>query len=179
MTAVPAIVVDGTAIVASRPAALVAGSVIVPLDPYLRAVAQGITFDAATGFIVLTRGAAAVVVSVGVRSATLGSRSIALPIAPYLRDGEAFVPLAPLARALGAAVSFDGRTKTVTIALPAAPAVGSPAPFAALPGAPPQVPPRHDPTAAPTPAYTGIPVPRRTPIEAAPSRPYPAPSRSP
>jgi hypothetical protein len=179
VTAPPAIVVNGATIVASRPAALVAGSVVVPVDPYLRAIAERITIDAVTGTIVIIRGDAAIAVSVGNRSATLGSRSIALPIAPYLRDGETFVPLAAVARALGAAVTFDQRTKTLAVALPPDAPVALPAPYAAVPGASPQTAPRHDPTAAPTPRYSGIPQPRRTPIEAVPSRPVPKPAPTP
>jgi hypothetical protein len=94
-----------------------------------------------------------------------GTGTAALPIAPYLRDGEPIIPLAATARGLGLEVSYDGRYHVVTIVSPQPEPVATMTPFVPVPGASPFASPRVDPTATPRPVVTGVPRPRRTPIE--------------
>ena len=160
-----AVVFDGTEIVASRPAALQDGTVVVPLDPYLRRLSGRIATDPVTGSITLYRGDEAVAIALGNRTARVGGRAVQLPIAPYLRDGDPIIPLAVVARGLGLTVFYDGRSRVVTIASGSASPLATMTPYVIEPGATPFAAPRIDATPAPLPTVSGIPRPRRTPIE--------------
>lgn len=149
---------------------IVAGTVVAPLDPYLTGLAESVRIDAIEGTIQFVRGDAIVTVTVGRRQARFGAASVALPIAPYLREGAPFIPLASVARALGAGVAYDRRSRTLTIVPPPEPPLRTPSPYVAVPGAASQRPFRVDPTSTPRPSFSGTPQPRRTPIEAVPSR---------
>ena len=164
------VVINGRALPSSQAAVIVAGTVIAPLDPFLTGLADSVRIDAIGGTIQLVRGDATVVVTVGRRQARVGAASVALPIAPYLRDGSPFIPLASVARGLGAGVTYDGRSRTVSIVLLPEPPLQTASPYVAIPGAASPRPFRTDPTATPRPSFTGMPQPRRTPIEVTPSR---------
>jgi hypothetical protein len=163
----PAVVVvfDGMQIAASQPATLQTGTVVVPLDPYLRKLSGRIAIDPASGAITIFRDDESVAVALGNRTARVGGRAVQLPIAPYLRDGDPIIPLAAVARGLGLTVSYDGRARVVTIASTETPPLATMSPFVPQPGAVPFASPRIDTTPTPRPTVTGIPRPRRTPIE--------------
>jgi hypothetical protein len=87
-----------------------------------------------------------------------------LPVAPSIEDGEPYVPLAAIARDLGATVSYDAASRTISIVLvplpvvtmtPLARYVPPPEPLATF---------TAKPVPVPAPTVTGIPRPRRTPI---------------
>jgi hypothetical protein len=159
------VVVDGRVVPSSQPPTIVAGTIVAPLDPYLQNLAGSVAVDQEAGTILIARGSASVVVKIGQRLARLGLADMMLPIAPYVRDGSAFIPLAAVARGLGATVSFDGRTKTLLIVLPPGEPLTTPSPYVLVPGAASPLPFRTDPTAPPSPSITSVPQPRRTPIE--------------
>lgn len=167
MIAAPAVavVVDGSEILASQPALVRSGVVLAPLEPYLNGIADRIVVDPAAGTITFERAEASVTVTLGDRRARVGSGTVTLPIAPYLRDGGPIIPLAAIARALGLTVAFDARAHVVSMSFPAAEPVATIAPFVPVPGASPFPTPRAEPTATPRPVVTGVPRPRRTPIE--------------
>jgi len=163
-TAIVTVLIDGAPVDGSVAARLRGGVVVAPLEPYVAAIAQRIEPDQNGLRFVFQRGSRSVTVSIGSQVARSGPAVESLPIAPYLRGGEAFIPLAAVARDLGAAVDFDAATKTLHVSLPPEPlATLSPSgPWTPGPGpfvtfAPPQTP-------APAPLVTGIPRPRRTPI---------------
>jgi len=158
------ILIDGAPVDGSVAARLRGGVVIVPLEPYLGAIAQRIESDQDGRRFVFERGSRTVTVSIGSQIARSGAAAESLPIAPYLRGGNAFIPLAAVARGLGADVDYDGAAKTLHVTLPPEPLATltpagrwtpGPGPFQTF--APPQTP-------APEPQVTGIPKPRRTPI---------------
>ncbi|MDQ2908648.1 MAG: stalk domain-containing protein [Candidatus Eremiobacteraeota bacterium] len=108
--------------------------------------------------------------------ALAGATAVRLPIAPYLRAGEPIIPLAAVARALGADVTYEPATHTIDIETRAS-ALATPTPFATWsppPGELPTFTPHETPTPAPT--VSGIPEPRRTPLLVTPPAPDPAPS---
>jgi len=150
------VVIDGRRVDASEGARLDRGVVVAPLDPFVRDVAERITDDGPAG---LGRGYTIV----------RGSRSVSVWIAgPAARDDvtskTTVVPLAAIARALGASVDYDARSRTIVIVTTPEPLVTM-TPFATY--APPPGPhvtfaPKETPS--PVPTVTGIPHPRRTPI---------------
>ena len=160
-----AIVVDGRAVASSQPALIEAGTVVVPLDPYLVGLTTRIEVDPLAGTITFLRDDDSVTIAPGKRTASVGSRLVRLPIAPYLREGGLIIPLAPVARGLGLRVSFDGRTRVLTVLSPAPRPLRTPVPYVTPSGAPTVAPVRVDATPTPRPIVTGIPRPRRTPIE--------------
>jgi hypothetical protein len=142
------VVVNGALVTGSVPAVLSHGTVVAPLDPYVRAIATRLSFPVESDTIVVQRGSRILTLSLGSRRARTGPSEAELPIAPYLRAGAVIIPLATTARALGATVGYDARSQTLAIAFPELP-------LATL---------APTPTPAPQPTITGIPKPRRTPI---------------
>jgi hypothetical protein len=164
IAALVTIVLDGMPLEGSVGARLSGGVVVAPLQPYVSAMAERIETDGTGSRFVFERGARTFTVSIGSQVARFGPAAESLPIAPYLRDGEAFIPLAAVARALGGDVDYDGAAKTLHVTFEPGPLstlapVGAwtpgPGPFQTF--APPQTP-------APAPSASGAPRPRRTPI---------------
>ena len=124
--------------------------------------------------ITLVRGDRTCVLRVGSDAITCDGIVRTLPVAPFGRDGIAFVPLAEVARALGGAAEYDSHTRIVALDLPPETVLKSPAPFD--PNAPQASPtaiftPSPVPVpATPRPADDGSAQPRRTAIPAIPSR---------
>ena len=142
------------------------GIVVVPLDPYVRAIAtrMSIPIPAEGDPIVVQRGPRLLTLSLGSRSARAGSSEAELPIAPYLRAGTVIIPLAATARALGATVIYDARDHRLAIDFPELP-LSTLAPVLRTTPPPPDLPTlAPTPTPAPQPTISGIPKPRRTPI---------------
>jgi hypothetical protein len=148
------IVVNGALVIGSTPAVLRGGVVMAPLDPYVRTLATAIS-PASDPHIVVQRARRSLRLRLGSREIESGSALELVPIAPFLRDGTLYVPLAVVARALGGTVAYDGRGHTLAIAFPETP-------LATLPTGLPTFAPT--PTPAPVPTISGIPKPRRTPI---------------
>lgn len=158
------VLIDGSPVEGSIAARLRAGVVVAPLEPYLGEIAQRIETGDNGLRIVFERGERSFAVSIGSRVARAGPAVESLPIAPYLRGGDAFIPLAAVARALGACVDYDGATKTVHVSLEPDP-LGTLTPlpgWTAGPGPFQTFAPPATPEAAPR--FTGVPKPRRTPI---------------
>jgi len=158
------VVVDGRLVAGARDAYLRHGVVAAPLDPYARAFAAVIAAGGG-GRFTFERNGRSFVVSLGSLDASSGVAAVTLPIAPYLRAGEVIIPLAAVARALGADVTYDRATHTLDIETRPPPPLSTPTPFASWsppPGELPTFTPHESPT--PRPTISGIPHPRRTPI---------------
>lgn len=170
--AVPvSVIVDGRLVAASHAAVLERGVVMAPLDPYVRTFAARIVNERA-GRIVVERPGYVLVFHVGTAVAEAGRASAQLPIAPYLRAGYAYIPLAAVGRLLGATVTYRAHFHALDLRFPAAqPLVTAPAYVAPQTAVSPG--PTFAPTSTPQPVETlrGIPKPRRTPLEAGPADP--------
>ena len=163
------VVVDGSIVVGSTAARLHDGVVVAPLDPYVRSFATRIRREPG-GTIVVERSGAVVTLSLRARDVRVGTTTRHLTLAPDLHTDRTIVPLATIARDLGATATYDGPTHTITVVLPAS-ALGTPEPFVAgTPGSEPF--PTFAPPATPqaTPTLGAMPRPRRTPIEIDPPR---------
>jgi hypothetical protein len=164
------VLLDGRPIEASAPAVLARGTIVAPLDPFVRRLARRIEFDPATGVIRIVGDGCSAELAIGDRTLRGDSRLATLPIAPFLRDGQPQIPLAAVARALGASVSYDARLHVLEIIEPPPAELESPAP-ALVPVGPPRATFTPQPVATPRPEVTGVPQPRRTPIWEQPSQP--------
>jgi hypothetical protein len=163
------VILDGRLIESLLPATLVRGTVVAPVDPYLRDIAREIAVDPARGTVRFVRGEHEVQITLGTRSVCVNDVLQTLPFAPYLREGRLMIPLAAVTRALGEHVTYDAAYQDVTILSSA------PAPVATMtPYVQPSWTPSPGPTftpvarATPQPAVDGIPQPRRTPIAVKP-----------
>ncbi len=158
------VLIEGTPVEGSTPARLCDDVVVAPLAPYLRDVADRIQIDDDRGIIVVERAGRSISIAIGSSVLRSGAASSGLPIAPYLRAGEPVIPLAAVARALGARVDFDPASKTMSIAWEPAPLVSATPDAAYTPPPGPLDTFTPQPTPAPKVVVTGVPRPRRTPI---------------
>lgn len=158
------VILNGAPLDASTEARLVAGVVVAPLEPFVREIAERIEPSGDGTDLRIVRGERSVVLHVGSRVVRNGPIAEAFPIAPYVRAGNTIIPLAALARALGASVAYDGRAHVLHVETTCEPIVTfTPIPYVAPPpGSVPTFAPTSTP--APRPTVTGIPKPRRTPI---------------
>ncbi|MFY9779592.1 MAG: stalk domain-containing protein [Candidatus Baltobacteraceae bacterium] len=156
------VLVDGKLIASSRSAELTEGVIRAPLDPFVRRIAERITSDGR--YITLVRGRRTVTIVVGSRLVRAAGTCGELPFAPFSQRGEPVVPLAALARALGAEAVYDGPTRTLVVSSAPQPLVTM-TPFTVW-VAPAGPLPTFPPVAAPTPRPTvsALPLPRRTPV---------------
>jgi hypothetical protein len=159
LAALVTVVVDGALVPSAPQARLIAGRVVAPVGLVAR-LADSVSVGAD-----------------GTVTATRGERRCVAPPAEA-GTGEPSVALGALARCLGAAVSWDGRAKTLALAFPPpAEPLRTHAPFD--PSAP-QVAPTAVFTPEPAPPTpraiaTGSPLPRRTAIPVTPSFPLTSP----
>ena len=155
------VLLGGEPVAASRPARIIDNFVVVPLDPFIRRIAQSIEVDPAQGTIVVERQTNSIVLR-------LMRDAVRMP------EGTIYVRLAQVVRGLGGSVTFDGVRKVAAVEMPQAPPIVTPTPFDP---SNPSVTPRRvftpEPTVTPRPTLTGIPQPRRTPVPVVPSFPLP------
>lgn len=164
------VAVNGTLVPSAPPARLLFGHVVAPLSVVARLTAR-----------ITTTGDTVLVVAHGRTCAlTVGTTRLqcddgvprALALTPFRRDGATYVPLADVARALGATVTYDGTTETLGVHVQRPAELATPAPFDPLA---PQASPTaiftpEPPKPTPRPTEAGRPRPRRTAIPAIPSR---------
>jgi hypothetical protein len=166
------VILNGAIVASAPPAQLLFGHVMAPLAPVITQFTERAVLDGDT--ITLTRGSRTCVLRIGSDAISCDGTVHTLPVAPFGRDGVAYVPLADVTRALGGAAAFDAHTRIVALDVPPETGLKSPPPFD--PNAP-QAPPTIIFTPSPAPAAatprvldTGSPQPRRTAIPAIPSR---------
>ncbi len=146
------ILIDGSPVVTSHPAQIVAGRIMAPLVPVVTQIADAISLrDGRT--LVIERG----------------RRQVALRIsaAPPCPVCDVYVPLAPLVRTLGGTLRYDARAGCVALSFgPRALRTPEPYDMLALPH------PAATTLAWPSPpkpaakdVAAGVPQPRRTPVE--------------
>ncbi len=156
------VVVNGAIVSSTLPAFIFGGHVVAPLVPIVvrlvsraRVISRA-AYDPSTASVAIDDGAIHVVV----------------PVA-FVAEGQPYVELGAIVRAVGGSLSFDGPSKTLAIALAPGFAIVTPRPYD--PSAP-QVAPTTIFTPSPPPptprsVETGLPRPRRTAIPVHPSEP--------
>ncbi len=166
------VILNGTILASAPPAQLLFGHVMAPVAPVVTHFTQRAAVDGDT--ITLVREGRTCTFRIGSDAFECDGVSGTLPVAPFGRDGVAYLPLADVARAFGGAAEYDPHTRIVALDVPPAVDLKTPAPFdPSAPSATPTViftPSPAPATPAPRPADTGSPLPRRTAIPAIPSR---------
>lgn len=160
------IVLNGAVVASAPPPRLLFGHVVVPLTPVVTRFTERVAIDGNT--ITLVRGAHTCVLHVGWDALQCDGTTSPLPVAPFGRDGVAYVPLAEIARAFGGTAAYDARSRILALTLPEPTVLASPAPFdpAAPQASPTTVFTPSPPPATPRPVDAGSPQPRRTAIPA-------------
>jgi len=151
--------VDGRPLPAYVHAYAFGGRVYAPVSPLLTRLADRVWSQGDT--LIITRGDARV-------------RVVIARALPEQLNGE-FVAVGPVLRALGASVRYDASRRSLIVHVPARAVVASPTPFnPSLPSVRPSA--VFSPAVSPTPrpAWTGSPLPRRTPLPAPPPACRPA-----
>jgi len=166
------VILNGAILASAPPAQLLFGHVMAPLAPVITHFTDRAILDGDT--ITLVRGSRTCVLHVGSDAFSCDGVARTLPVAPFGRDGVAFVPLAEVTRAFGGAAAYNSHTHIVALDVPPERALKTPVPFD--PNAPQATPtviftPSPSPVPAmPGPLASGSPQPRRTAIPAIPSR---------
>lgn len=96
---------------------IVAGRVLVPMRALFEALGASVTWDGATQSVTAQRGELQVHLTVGETLAQVGDHTETLDVPPQLLGGRTLVPLRFVAQSLGAQVSWDPATRTVSVDL--------------------------------------------------------------
>lgn len=95
------------------------GRVLVPLRGVLERLGAFVRYDSLTKTVTALRGGTNITLPVGSRRALIGDRAVSLEVPATIVGGSVLVPLRFVAESLGARVTYDVGTQSVTIALPA------------------------------------------------------------
>jgi|ERR1700678_296752 hypothetical protein len=160
------VILNGAILASAPPAQLLFGHVMAPVAPVITHFTERAAVDGDT--ITLVRQGRTCTFRIGSNAFDCDGVNETLAVAPFGRDGIAYVPLADVARAFGGAVEYDPHTRIVALDVPPAIDLKTPAPFDpnAPSAAPTQVFTPSPPPATPAPRAvdTGSPLPRRTAI---------------
>jgi hypothetical protein len=158
------VVISGRRVDASSAPRIEDGIVMAPLVPFVREIAERIEGDGSGLRYTAVRGSRAVRFAIGRTDARANDTPQQFPRAPYAQAGDVYVPLAVVARDLGACVAYDATSRTLSVVLVPAPlAEMTPSAYAEPPaGELPTFAPKETPQ--PQATVSGVPHPRRTPI---------------
>jgi len=109
------VTVDGTLLGFDVPPVIVDGRVLVPLRVIFEALGAPVRWDAATRTITAVKGDTTIQLEIGSPNAYILGEPVALDVPAQIQDGRTLVPLRFVAEALGAAVAWDGATRSITI----------------------------------------------------------------
>ena len=111
--AVVVVILNGAIVASAPPAQLLFGHVMAPLAPIVTHFTQRAVLDGDT--ITLVRGDRTCVLHIGSDAIACNGITSGLPVAPFGRDGVAYVPLEEVARALGGAAEYDPHTRIAAL----------------------------------------------------------------
>jgi len=109
------VAVDGTLLGFDVPPVIVDGRVLVPLRVIFEALGASVDWNTATRTITAVRRDTIIRLEIGRQTAYISDEPVALDVAAQIRDGRTLVPLRFVAEALGAAVAWNGVTRSITI----------------------------------------------------------------
>jgi len=97
------------------PAVVRAGTTFVPMRAVFELLKASVAWDAAAKTVVATREDTSVRLTVGKREMLVNEEQVLLSAAPEMLSGNVMVPLAAVARSMGAEVSYDSAARIVAI----------------------------------------------------------------
>jgi plastocyanin len=118
------IIVNGQAVTFDQPPIEQSGRVFVPLRGVFERLGASVVYN--NGLINATGNGRNIQLHIGSTAATVNGQPTSLDVAPFLVGARTFVPLRFISEALGANVNYDGNSRTVTVAMGAAPATAPP-----------------------------------------------------
>lgn len=118
------IIVNGQEASFDQPPIVRSGRVFVPLRGVFERLGASVVYD--NGLINATGNHRNIQLRIGSTSATINGQATSLDVAPFLVGARTLVPLRFISESLGANVTYDGNSRTVTVAMAAAPAVTPP-----------------------------------------------------
>ena len=94
------------------------GVSMLPLRAVYELLGGTVTYDADTKTVTAVYLDTSLKIRTGETDAEIGGANVTLPAAPALKDGTTYVPARAVATALGAELSWDGDTQSVTLVIP-------------------------------------------------------------
>jgi|GEM_PF-2838135 len=91
------------------------GATLVPLRGIFESLGATVSYDSKTKQIHASKGATKVQLELGKKEAVVNGKKIVLSVAAEVINGSTMVPLRFIGESLGAVVSWDGASKTITI----------------------------------------------------------------
>ena len=95
------------------------GRTLVPVSYLATALGAQTTWDGTTQTVTVTEGSTTIELVIGSTTMTVNGTAQTMDVAPVITNSRTFLPASYVADALGATVSWDATTQTVTITLPA------------------------------------------------------------
>lgn len=110
-----AVNLDGKQIILENDVISENGYNLVPLREILDALGATVDWQSESGTLRAEKGGNKIVLTIGSREAFVNGAPMTLDVAPVLKNGTAYVPIAFLARGLGYIVDWDWETKVVVL----------------------------------------------------------------
>ena len=107
------VILNGSVVASAPPAQLLFGHVMAPLAPVITRFTERAAVDGDT--ITLVRDGRTCVFRIGSDAFTCDGVISVSPVAPFGRDGVAYVPLAEVVHAFGGAIAYDPRARAVAL----------------------------------------------------------------
>jgi N-acetylmuramoyl-L-alanine amidase len=118
--------VDGQRVFSDVAPVTAGGVAYLPIRAIGDAAGAGVSYDAASGGLIVRRGATTLRMAVGTRRAVLDGHVIELSHAPFTVHGRAMVRGVDVAFALGSVVRYDARHGSIEVRTPGAVVAGVP-----------------------------------------------------
>lgn len=119
--AAPKVIVDEVRLNTAVPPMLERGTILIPMRDVFEALGADVSWDGATGAIDARKGDTHIRLRIGSADAVVNGTVVSLAVPPRIVDGITMVPLRFVSESLGAEVSWNGLTRTVTVSSGAAP----------------------------------------------------------
>ena len=93
------------------------GVSLLPLKAVYEMLGGSVDHDAGSGYVTAEFITTFLKIKAGETVAKINGKSVALSVAPVVKDGETYVPARTVADALGADLSWDGDTQSLTLSV--------------------------------------------------------------
>ncbi|PZD94710.1 hypothetical protein DNH61_17320 [Paenibacillus sambharensis] len=107
--------VDGKKLAFSQAPVQKKGTTLVPMRPVFNALKAQVTWEQQTKTIIASKGRTTVTLRVGSSTAVINGKSVKLSAPAEVIGGSAMVPLRFISEAFGADISWNAKTRTITI----------------------------------------------------------------